>query len=74
MDKYLSYLDFWSHLHHAREGLYAVNPAREAFLIYRLATWNFALGYGREEIIEAAQADGRTGIQQLLGNVTPKGC
>jgi adenosylmethionine-8-amino-7-oxononanoate aminotransferase len=54
MDKYLSYLDFGpTYITHG-EGLYAVNQRGKRFLICNSATWNFALGYGREEIIEAA--------------------
>jgi adenosylmethionine-8-amino-7-oxononanoate aminotransferase len=54
MDKYLSFLGFGPTLQVRGEGPYVYNMRGKRYLLCNSATWNFGLGYGREEIIEAA--------------------
>jgi adenosylmethionine-8-amino-7-oxononanoate aminotransferase len=54
MDKFLSYFDFGPTFITHGEGLYVYNRRGKRYLNCNSVTWNFALGYGREEIIEAA--------------------
>lgn len=54
MDKYLAFLGFGPTYLVRGDGLYAYNQRGKRYLLCNSATWNFALGYGREEIIEAA--------------------
>jgi adenosylmethionine-8-amino-7-oxononanoate aminotransferase len=60
MEKFLQYFGFGFTILTEGDGVYAVNPRGRRYLIANSGTWNFALGYGQEEIIQAVCEQMRT--------------
>ncbi|MFH1475753.1 MAG: aspartate aminotransferase family protein [Chloroflexota bacterium] len=54
MDKFLQFLGFGATIQVQGDGLYVLNSKGRRYLNANSSTWNFALGYGREEIVQAA--------------------
>lgn len=54
MDQLQSYFGFGPTILTRGEGNYVYNQRGKRYILGNSAAWNFALGYGREEIIEAA--------------------
>src|SRR4030042_1522741 len=54
MDRFLSVLGMGSTVIVRGEGHYLYNDRGQRYINGKSCTWNFSLGYGREEIIEAA--------------------
>lgn len=54
MPRFLKYFGFGPTFITRGEGNYVFNPRGKRFINANSCTWNFALGYGREELVEAA--------------------
>ena len=54
MDTYLKFFGFGPTIITRGEGIYVYNDRGKRFINANSCTWNTALGYGREELIEAA--------------------
>jgi len=54
MDKFLSFFGFGPTILTRGEGHYVYNTRGKRYINANSGTWNFSIGYGREEIVEAA--------------------
>ena len=73
MDKFMSFLGFGCTVMMRGEGNYVFNRNGKRYLNANSATWNFALGYGREEIIAAANRQMRElAFSNCWGQVHPR--
>jgi len=54
MDKFMRFFGFGPLIQVEGDGLYVLNSHGKRYLNANSSTWNFALGFGREEIIQAA--------------------
>ena len=54
MDQFLSFFGFGHKILTRGEGHYVYNTRGKRYINANSGTWNFSIGYGREEIIEAA--------------------
>lgn len=55
MDRFISYLGVGPSVLTHGEGHYIYNEREQRYINASSCTWNFSLGYGREEIIDAAE-------------------
>jgi taurine-pyruvate aminotransferase len=73
MDKFLPFLGVGSTVIARGEGQYLYNDKGERYLNGRSCAWNFSLGFGREEIIEAATKQMRElPFSSLFGEAHPR--
>ncbi len=73
MDQLMSFMGFGPTVLVRGEGNYIFNRYGKRYLNANSCTWNFALGYGREEIIEAANRQMRElAFSNCWGSVHPR--
>ncbi len=73
MDKYLTFLGVGPTVITRGEGPYLYNDKGEKYINGRSCAWNFSIGFGREEIIEAATKQMRElPFSSLFGEAHPR--
>jgi adenosylmethionine-8-amino-7-oxononanoate aminotransferase len=73
MDKFMQFFGFGPTIQVEGDGLYVLNSRGRRYLNANSSTWNFALGYGREEIIQAASEQmRRMAFASLWGTTHPR--
>ena len=73
MDKFMQFFGFGPTIQVEGDGLYVLNARGQRYLNANSSTWNFALGYGREEIVQAASEQMRQmAFASLWGTTHPR--